>query len=303
MAGITLPHLDNIESQTSFLQALNERLDTIADAVNSKLSRDDVTLGQMDVSIDMNGSNVHNLGPPTSSTDAARWIDVYSAGTFTDYVMPSLLGNANKYLRVTADSLGLYWSDSSGGLVPSNNLSDLTNPAAARTNLGLGTAASYDIGASGSRVPLLGNTNTWGGAQTWQSPGTFTAGGSFTGAAEWRVQTTGATSLSSDSVGYRGAPQNIQDAAYTFVMDDMGKGVTHTSATPHAWTIPPDSLVNFPIHTVIICDNFGAGSVTITRGGGVHLSVNGSGTSADFVLAQYNVRSLYKIGPNFWKVI
>lgn len=37
--------------------------------------------------------------------------------------------------------------------------------AAARTNLGLGSASTYNTGTSGATIPLLSATNTWGGTQ------------------------------------------------------------------------------------------------------------------------------------------
>ncbi len=40
-----------------------------------------------------------------------------------------------------------------------------TTAAAAQTALGLGSAATYNIGTSGSAVPLLSDGNIWGGAQ------------------------------------------------------------------------------------------------------------------------------------------
>jgi hypothetical protein len=54
-----------------------------------------------------------------------------------------------------------------GALSQANNLSDVASIPAARTNLGLGTAATVNTGSSGATIPLLNGTNTWSGGQTF----------------------------------------------------------------------------------------------------------------------------------------
>lgn len=61
-----------------------------------------------------------------------------------------------------------------GKLTAANNLSDLTNASAARSSLGLGSAALATTGTSGHTVGFLDGANTWGAAQTFSVAPVFT---------------------------------------------------------------------------------------------------------------------------------
>jgi hypothetical protein len=66
-------------------------------------------------------------------------------------------------------------------LNPANNLSELTNLPTARTNLGLGTAATANIGPSGASVPLLSAANSWSGTNMFGAALSAAAGVNFSG--------------------------------------------------------------------------------------------------------------------------
>ncbi|AET91091.1 putative membrane-localized protein [Burkholderia sp. YI23] len=66
-----------------------------------------------------------------------------------------------------------------GTLAIANGGTGATSASAARTNLGLGTSATVNTGASGATVPLLNGANTWAAAQT------FSVRPTFNGATPW----------------------------------------------------------------------------------------------------------------------
>lgn len=72
------------------------------------------------------------------------------------------------------------------------------------------------------------------------------------------------TTISTDSVGFRGAPVNTQDTNYTFVLTDAGKTIYHTSGSAHTYTIPANASVAYPVGTVILIENEnGGGNITL----------------------------------------
>ena len=66
------------------------------------------------------------------------------------------------------------------------------------------------------------------------------------------------------AAGGGGVPQNVQNNDYTLAAGDSGKHIFHDSATPHTYTIPPNTSVAFPIGSAItIVNNTGGGNLTL----------------------------------------
>jgi hypothetical protein len=126
------------------------------------------------------------------------------------------------------------------------------------------------------------------------------SGGEFTG----EVTLASALGQTSDrAIGFRGLPQNTQNAAYTFAATDSGRSVFHDEVTARVWTIPPNSSVAFPVGTAItLVNNSGAGAVTIAQGMGVMLRQAGSTSTGNRTLAANGLATLLKTKPNDWFV-
>lgn len=304
MAKLILDDVASLQSESSALQTINTNAARTETALENTLSRDGTTPNQMGVELDMNDYRVINLGAPINGTDAARLIDVSEALSVDATLVPSMTGNTDKIM--SNDGSILVWRLPSeipdlGDMVAANNLSDLASASSARTNLGLGTAALVNTGTSGATIPLLNANNTHAGDNTFSGSNNITGTLSLSGTTDHRLLSA-PTTLTAESIGFRGVPINTQDATYTAVLGDSGRCLLHTSASAHTWTIPPNASVAYPTGTVIVLANIGSGLTTIARGAGVSLRISGTATDQDVDIAQHGLASILKLDTNSWYI-
>lgn len=303
MGKLNLDNVASLQSEPSALQTMANNNDKTEAALENTLSRDGSGPNQMEAHLDLNGYRILNVSAPAIGSDVARLQDVRDALTVDQALLPYFVPDH----LLSNDGLGLVWRNPSsipglGDLKSSDNLSTLADVSVARTNLGLGTSATFDIGTSGSNIPMLDGNSFFSGANTFQGISVFLGKVSLSGTANHELLTA-PTSLTENSIGRRVPRTKIKDVNYTLVLDDAADSLVHTSATPHAWTIPAEPGVSLPGNAQILLINTGAGVVTITRDAGVSLRIAGTSADKNVTLAQHGLATLIRAAPNSWYIV
>lgn len=305
MAKVTVNELTSLTSETSAIQLINANFSAIVEAIENTFSRDGTTPNSLSASLDLNSNRILNLPEPSTATEPLRLgdiggvlpDDIADAGVYAAQAIEAAeeaaasaeeaagyVGSALQAPKwTTARSITFSGSDISGTSPTWDGSANLTWTGVSIVN---GSVTALKLG-TGSVVTHLGYT-----------PASL-AGATFTG--DCRLNFT-ATSLSTDSVGFRGIPVNSQNGAYAFLIPDSGRMVRHNHGSAHAWTISPNSTTAFPIGTAIVVRNIGAGVVTLTRGSGVALRKSGSATDANVALAQWGLATLVQEDTDVWVV-
>ena len=304
-----LTDIDSLQNETSAIQSINTNNERIEEALANTLSLDGSTPNAMAANLDVGGFRIINLAAPVGSSDAVRKIDLDAAtGSLDQDLIDAILAapdaaadaiaardqaliyrdQASAYIgaAVTAD----HWTSSRtitlGGSVSGSQSFDGSSNFTVTVSIVDGAVSAAKL-ASGAAVSNIGYTPA------------NKAGDTLTGDL---ILTLAPATLSVYSAGFRGIPVATHDANYTFVLGDSATMSRHTSGTAHAWTIPPNSSVNYPLGTAIVGRNFGTGVVTLTRGSGVALRMAGSGTSANVAMAQYGMFTAIQEATDVWVV-
>lgn len=96
-------------------------------------------------------------------------------------------------------------------------------------------------------------------------------------------------------------PNDQTGSTYTLAITDKGKSVWMDNASANTLTIPTNASVAFPINTVIVIVNEGAGTTSVEGDTGV--DVNGVTAGSGDITAQYGAVQIIKRATNAWIAI
>jgi hypothetical protein len=266
MAKVTVPTFSSLTNESSFLSQLNTAMASLVAAIELTLSRNGQSPNTLTADLDMNSQRIINLPAPTTDNEPVRLVDVATGirgptgATGAAGTDGGPLANGD-YGDIVVTSSGAAINIDSAVLTTAGRaLIDDADAAAQRTTLGLGGAAILAVG------------------------------------------TTAGTVAAGDDSRFTAYKSNDQSGAtYTFAISDAGTLVRQTAAGAHTYTINPNATTAIPVRSVIVLRNaIGAGALSIVRGAGVSLYINGSTTSAAGTLAAGGVVTLVQEAVDTW---
>lgn len=105
--------------------------------------------------------------------------------------------------------------------------------------------------------------------------------------------------ITANSIGFRGAPQNLQVASYTLQLTDNGK---HIRTNGSNVVIPDNGSRSFPIGAVVAIFNDSAFAMTISILPTDTLRLAGTATTGSRTLAQYGLATCVKVDAGVWVI-
>lgn len=182
-----------------------------------------------------------------------------------------------------------------------------TSPTLVTPTLGVATATS--INKVAITAPATSATLTIANGKTLTASNTLTFAGTdgktLTVSNSLALAGTDSTTMTfpsaSAEIGYLNVPQNSQSTAYSTVLADSGKLVSHPSTDANARTFTIDNSVSYPNGTVISFSNMTSQNLTIALSSGtLYWSGISPVLTGSRTLAQYGLATCVKVETNVW---
>lgn len=249
------------------------------------------TAGNLATTLATVNSNVGSFGSATqcvaATVNAKGLVTAISAATCA----PAWSSIASK--PTTVSGFGI-----TDALVTTNNLSDLSNSATARTNIGLGNVDNTSDATKNAASATLTNKTISGSSNTL----TVLAGTQLSGQAPvangGTGQSTAPAARGSSGLNIFGGV-DVGDADHTILATDRGINLTTTLTAVRTLTLPAANAINKG-EPILISDAAGAinGSNTITVARAGSDTING--ISSVSISAQYGVYLFFSDGSSKW---
>lgn len=262
----------------------------------------------------------NSLGGGMKIWNGSTWDAAYVAGgsymllaggTFTGQVITVASGTGASGLRVphgaapTSPTNGDFWSTTAAFFARINGVTQTLLTLAGGTLTGLLVTVASATGGAGFRLPHGTAPTSPVNGDLWSTTAALFA--RLNGATRTILSDSdiGTTVQGYDAQLSSRLIQNSKSAAYTLVLTDGGKMISHPAAdtTARIWTIPANASVAFPIGTPVTFDNeFGAGVITIAITSDTLELVGTVGSTGSRTLASGGQATAVKVSATKWRI-